>query len=79
MTPSPTVAPYGSWASPVSAASLAGDRVTLDEPVLDSGHVYWLEGRGAEAGRVVLVRDGVDLTPAPLNVRSRVHEYGGGA
>jgi dipeptidyl aminopeptidase/acylaminoacyl peptidase len=46
--------------------------------------VYWLEGRAAEGGRNVLVRrrtDGsvADVTPAPFNVRSRVHEYGGGA
>ena len=78
-TTHPTTAPYGAWASPVSAASLAGDRVALDQPSIDSGHVYWLEGRGIEGGRVVLVRDGVDLTPAPFNVRSRAHEYGGGA
>ena len=76
---SPTTAPYGAWASPVGAASLAGDRVALDQPSIDGGHVYWLEGRGTEGGRVVLVRDGLDLTPAPFNVRSRAHEYGGGA
>lgn len=75
----PTTAAYGSWTSPVSAASLAGDRVALDQPSIDTGHVHWLEGRGSEGGRVVLVRDGVDLTPPPFNVRSRVHEYGGGA
>lgn len=75
----PTVAPYGAWASPVSSAGLAGDRVALDQPSIDSGHLYWLEGRGTQGGRVVLVRDGQDLTPAPFNVRSRVHEYGGGA
>ena len=45
---------------------------------------YWLEGRPAEGGRNVLVRcstDGVitDVTPPGSNVRSRVHEYGGGA
>ena len=37
-----------------------------------------------EAGRQVLVRlgpdgMGIDLTPAPFSVRTRVHEYGGGA
>ena len=79
MTGSGVVAPYGSWPSPVSAASLAGDRVILDQTALAAGHLYWLEGRGAEGGRVVLVRDGVDLAPPPFNVRSRVHEYGGGA
>ncbi|KRE56462.1 prolyl oligopeptidase family serine peptidase [Phycicoccus sp. Soil748] len=78
-TPPRSTAPYGAWASPVSAAALAGERVVLDQPRIDDGHVYWLEGRGTEGGRVVLVRDGVDLTPAPFNVRSRVHEYGGGA
>ena len=48
------------------------------------GEVFWLEGRPAEAGRTVLVRrrpDGStdDLLPPPFDVRSRVHEYGGGA
>jgi hypothetical protein len=46
--------------------------------------IFWLEGRPAEAGRSVLVHrspDGTtrDVTPAPFNVRTRVHEYGGGA
>lgn len=46
--------------------------------------MYWLEGLAAEGGRVAAMR-GVPgqaaecLTPAPFNVRSRVHEYGGGA
>ena len=75
----PVPAPCGSWSSPVSSLSFAGDRVALDQPSIVDGHAYWLEGRGSEGGRVVLVRDGVDLTPAPFNVRSRVHEYGGGA
>jgi dipeptidyl aminopeptidase/acylaminoacyl peptidase len=51
---------------------------------LDGDDVYWLEGRPAEGGRNVLVRrraDGTieDVTPSPFNVRTRVHEYGGGA
>ncbi len=51
---------------------------------LDGDDIYWLEGRPAEGGRSVLVRrtpDGriSDVTPAPFNVRTRVHEYGGGA
>jgi dipeptidyl aminopeptidase/acylaminoacyl peptidase len=50
----------------------------------DDADIYWLEGRPAEGGRYALVRrgaDGVaaDVTPADINVRSRVHEYGGGA
>jgi dipeptidyl aminopeptidase/acylaminoacyl peptidase len=51
---------------------------------LDGDDIYWLEGRPAEGGRNVLVRrtpDGAiaDVTPPPFNVRTRVHEYGGGA
>ena len=51
---------------------------------VDGDDLYWLEGRPDEAGRSVLVRrlpDGTthDVTPAPFNVRTRVHEYGGGA
>ncbi len=46
--------------------------------------VFWTEVRPAEQGRTVVVhlaRDGKrrDLTPGGHNVRSRVHEYGGGA
>ena len=85
MSPSPNeTAPYGSWSSPVTAASLTADVVGLSEPQLDGADVYWLESRPREAGRVVVVRrspDGQlhDVTQPPFNVRSRVHEYGGGA
>ena len=53
------------------------------QPRLDGGGLYWLESRPSESGRTVLVHsDGgkpEDLLPAPYSVRSRVHEYGGGA
>ena len=46
--------------------------------------MYWLEGRASEGGRNVIVRRAPsgeisDVTAAAFNVRSRVHEYGGGA
>ena len=80
----PLVAPYGSWASPVTPRMLATSSVSLSEPWIDDGSVYWHEGRPAEGGRGVVVRGGpwsspVDVTPEGFNVRSRVHEYGGGA
>ncbi len=80
----PTIAPFGSWASPIRVDDLVADVVWLAEPWIDGDDVYWIEGRPAEAGRRVLVRasrDGTtaDLTPAPFNVRTHVHEYGGGS
>ena len=79
-----TVAPYGTWPSPISAEMVAEAGVRLTSPWIEHGVVWWLEGRAAEGGRVVLVRqdaDGVaiDVVPAGFNVRTSVHEYGGGA
>jgi dipeptidyl aminopeptidase/acylaminoacyl peptidase len=79
-----TIAPYGSWRSPISVDHVVGKTILLGEPWLDGDDLYWLEGRPSEAGRRVLVRrepDGTttELTPAPTNVRTRVHEYGGGS
>jgi dipeptidyl aminopeptidase/acylaminoacyl peptidase len=79
MADQPAVAEYGSWASPFTAESLVADAVTLSTVRLGpDGRVLWLEARPKE-GRSVLVGDGADLSPAPLSVRTRVHEYGGGA
>ena len=75
--------PHGTWPSPITPESLAAGQVTLDEVRMDGTDTYWLAGRPAEGGRVALVRhdgDSVsDVLPAPWDVRSRVHEYGGGA
>ncbi len=76
--------PYGSWPSPIRVDDLLVDVVRLSEPSVDGDDVYWIEGRPSEAGRSVLVRraaDGttVDLTSSSFDVRSRVHEYGGGS
>jgi dipeptidyl aminopeptidase/acylaminoacyl peptidase len=58
--------------------------VRLAEPAIDGRDIYWSELRPTEGGRIVLVRraaDGTmrDVTPPGFNVRTRVHEYGGGA
>jgi dipeptidyl aminopeptidase/acylaminoacyl peptidase len=76
--------PYGTWPSPISAESVAAQGVRLGSVAVDGGDVYWLERRPPEGGRSVLVRRRVDgrheeLTPPGFNVRTRVHEYGGGA
>lgn len=77
-------APYGSWKSPISADLIVSGTVQLREISLAGEDTYWLEGRPSEGGRSVLVRrrsDGTtcEVTPPHMNVRTRVHEYGGGA
>ena len=84
MTTERTVAPFGSWRSPITIDDVVEQTIQLGEPLLDGDDLYWLEGRPSEGGRRVLVRreaDGstTELTPAPANVRTRVHEYGGGS
>jgi dipeptidyl aminopeptidase/acylaminoacyl peptidase len=78
-----TRAPYGTWESPITAEMVAGSGVSLFAPWLEDGVAWWLEGRPIEGGRVVLVRGGAgeaaDVTPTEFNVRTMVHEYGGGA
>ena len=79
-----SVAPYGTWKSPISAQTVAEQGLRLGFVALDGDDVYWLEGRPHEGGRNALVKrtaNGAiaDVTPRDHNVRTRVHEYGGGA
>ena len=87
----PTAAPYGSWKSPFTsdlvasrAAAVVAPGFGFSEVVLDGEDVYWMEARPDEEGRCVIMRHARDgeksvLTPPPYNVRTSVHEYGGGA
>src|SRR5207302_8889274 len=89
--PERQTAPYGSWSSPITSDLIVASTIGLGGILLDGTDVYWLESRPQENGRSVIVRraaDGssVDVTPpvpgageATFNVRTRVHEYGGGA
>ena len=43
-------APYGAWASPLTAARVTAGALRLGQIVLDGDDVYWLEGRAAEGG-----------------------------
>ena len=76
-------APYGTWKSPITAGLIAGTTISLGALAIVDETFYWLEGRPAEGGRTVVVRQSggraEDVTPTGFNVRSRVHEYGGGA
>ena len=77
-------APYGSWSSPITADPTAAGAIGVAAVWVDSDDIYWLEARPTDAGRQVLVRRNAhgaiaDVTPPPYNVRTRVHEYGGGS
>ena len=76
------VKPYGLWESPISAEQLASKSTRLGQIQATTNALYWLEGRPEEEGRGVIVRyangERTDITPKPYNVRTRVHEYGGG-
>lgn len=86
----PAIAPYGAWKSPITPDLIVSSAIRLGQVAVDGENVYWVEARPQEQGRHVLVRcplpegkpspwETIDVTPAPFNVRSRVHEYGGGA
>ena len=79
-----TIAPYGSWKSPVTSELIVADSVSIGDVVMHGDDIYWTEMRPADNARNVIVRrapDGTthDLTPPEYSVRTRVHEYGGGA
>jgi dipeptidyl aminopeptidase/acylaminoacyl peptidase len=77
------IAPYGSWRSPITSDLIVTGAIGLGQIKLDGDCIYWSESRPTEGGRNVLMRwqagQSTEMTPAPFNVRTRVHEYGGGA
>lgn len=78
------LSPYGSWKSPITTDLIVSGSIRLGEIRLDGNAIYWLEGRPSENGRNALVKwtpagGREDIIPAGYNVRTRVHEYGGGA
>ena len=75
---------YGSWPSPITARSLVAGAVGFGEVMVDGADIWWAEARPDQGGRTVVVMrtpDGsvVDAVPEGADVRSGVHEYGGGA
>src|SRR5258708_33721285 len=79
------VAPFGSWASPVTVDLLLKGTVRMRNQMLrwDGEDLYWSELRPDQAGRIVVCRRDAtgsvtDVTPPGLNARTRGPEYGGG-
>lgn len=80
----PQETPFGSWRSPIEADLITSSTVGLGQVALNGEDIYWSELRLWERGRTVVVRQSAnhppcDVTPAGFNVRTRVHEYGGGS
>ena len=77
------VAPFGSWSSPLAIDLLVRGAIRPLEIQVDGEDVYWLESRPEEGGRQALVRHRAgrteDVVGPAMNVRDRVHEYGGGS
>ncbi|MEE2682976.1 MAG: prolyl oligopeptidase family serine peptidase [Actinomycetota bacterium] len=76
--------PYGSWPSPISATSLVQGVSSVTGIVAEGQDIWWSESRPDESGRTAIVcaaNGGPprEITPPDSNVRTRVHEYGGGA
>ncbi|QZE24931.1 hypothetical protein K4X33_12420 [Brevibacterium casei] len=79
-------APYGTWSSPLSAAEVAAGAAPIFEAKFRGDHVYYSTKIPEENSRTGLVRTslshpgpGERILPDPFNIRSAVHEYGGGA
>lgn len=75
---------FGSWPSPILAATVAAGGTGVGNAVGHRSELWWSELRPSEGGRAVLVSRSssgaaVDRLPAPFSARTRVHEYGGGA
>ena len=76
------LASFGTWKSPLTAQLATSEYVSFSELFVEGSDLYFLELRPHEGGRTTLnVRtpEGniYEVTPAPFNVRTKVHEYGG--
>ena len=81
---SKTTAPFGTWKSPITSDLIVSNMVRMGKVCLDGDNVYWLETRPEEGGRDMVtcsLNGGApqDVTPLEFNVRTRVHEFGGGS
>lgn len=79
-----STAPYGTWPSRLSAAELAGANTGYSDVRIDLDRAAWLQSDPSNGGRTSVMstdRDGPARrdTPADFDVRTCVHEYGGGA
>lgn len=73
----------GLWNSPLTAKKVAAAGISFEDLCTDASHLFWIESRPLEKGRCCLVKwnkkEKEEDCLESFNVRSRVHEYGGGA
>jgi dipeptidyl aminopeptidase/acylaminoacyl peptidase len=76
--------PFGGWPSPITPETVTRRQNRLGQLAVAGDRLLLLEGRPDEAGRVTLLAldprhpdAALELTPAPVNVRTRLNEYGG--
>ena len=79
---------YGAWPSPLGADHVAAGAVRRSEPLVAGNWAYWVEERPLDGGRGAVVRVPLDEAGTPpadvphtaaADIRTSVHEYGGGA
>lgn len=81
--------PYGRWPSLLTPEVIGAGRISMSGLKVVGDRCWWSESRPAAGGRQVVVRAWLapvvggatavaDASPHALDVRSRVHEYGGG-
>lgn len=72
---------YGAWHSPLTPDKLVEKANFPTELITFQNRLYTLESRPSDGARIVMVdlfdKDFSCVTPAPHNIRTRVHEYGG--
>lgn len=78
------VASYGCWKSPITSNLIVSETIGLGPVAINGKDTYWVEMRPGEGGRNLVVQhtaagQTTDITPMPFNIRTRVHEYGGGS
>ena len=76
--------PYGSWPSPLTAEAAAAAVPRRDGAAFVGDEIWWGESVADEGARMTVRRRSASgavstILPAPWDVRSRVHEYGGGS
>ncbi|HEY9771772.1 MAG TPA: prolyl oligopeptidase family serine peptidase [Coleofasciculaceae cyanobacterium] len=79
----PQVAAFGSWKSPITSNLIVSQTIGIGGIAVEGEKIYWVENRPQEQGRNLIVgyhnQHEQNITPAPFSVRSKIHEYGGGA